>query len=60
MQHGAIIEKRSMHCPELDDARIDEGDPDLIVEHPSERNAWHGLRSVVVDVAEGVASVFRA
>ena len=48
-----------MHCPELDDARIDEGDPDLLVEHPSERSAWDGLRSVVVDVAEGVASVYR-
>jgi hypothetical protein len=32
MQDRAIIEKRSMHCPILDDDRVDEGDPDLEVE----------------------------
>ncbi|WWC61659.1 uncharacterized protein I303_104243 [Kwoniella dejecticola CBS 10117] len=34
MQDGQIIEKRSMHCPKLDDGRIDQDDPDLIVEEP--------------------------
>jgi hypothetical protein len=32
MQDRAIFEKRSMHCPILDDNRVDEGDPDLEVE----------------------------
>jgi hypothetical protein len=32
MQDRAIIEKSSMHCPILDDGRVDEGDPDLEVE----------------------------
>ena len=32
MQGDAIVEKRSMHVPGLDDGRVDEGDPDLIVE----------------------------
>jgi hypothetical protein len=60
MQNGAIVEKRSMHCPELDDDRIDEGDPDLVVEEPSEGSVWEGLKGVVVDVAKGVAGVFGA
>lgn len=32
MQHREIVEKRSQHCPCLDDTRIDRGDPDLEVE----------------------------
>jgi hypothetical protein len=32
MEGGRITEKRSMHCPVLDDGRVDEGDPDLEVE----------------------------
>ncbi|RSH95637.1 hypothetical protein EHS25_000729 [Saitozyma podzolica] len=34
MQSGTIVEKRSMHCPGIDDERKDEGDPDLEVEEP--------------------------
>lgn len=34
MEGDRIVEKRSMHCPELDDGRVDEGDPDLEVEDP--------------------------
>jgi len=32
MQDNAIVDIRSMHCPGLDDARVDEGDPDCEVE----------------------------
>ena len=32
MQGDAIVEKRTMHVPGLDDGRVDEGDPDLVVE----------------------------
>jgi len=39
MQDGAIIEKRSMHCPILDDHRVDKGDPDLEVE-PLQYSWW--------------------
>ncbi|WWC92898.1 uncharacterized protein L201_007860 [Kwoniella dendrophila CBS 6074] len=34
MMDGAIVEKRTQHCPKLDDGRIDEGDPDLAIEKP--------------------------
>lgn len=34
MEGDRIVEKRSMHCPKLDDGRVDEGDPDLEVEFP--------------------------
>jgi hypothetical protein len=32
MEGDRIVEKRSMHCPKLDDGRVDEGDPDLELE----------------------------
>ena len=35
MHQGSIVQKRSMHCPGLDDGRVDVGDPDLEVERPS-------------------------
>ncbi|WVW86523.1 hypothetical protein I302_108572 [Kwoniella bestiolae CBS 10118] len=34
MSDGRIVEKRSMHCPGLDDDRVDKGDPDLEVDQP--------------------------
>ncbi|KAM0749813.1 hypothetical protein T439DRAFT_289968 [Meredithblackwellia eburnea MCA 4105] len=32
MRDGAIVEKLTQHCPELDDGRVDSGDPDLAIE----------------------------
>lgn len=43
MEDGQIVEKRSMHCPVLDDDRVDEGDPDLIVEDASSRHWFWAL-----------------
>ena len=51
--HGQITEKRSMHCPGLDEGRVDEGDPDLIIEEFSGsiwetvRSVWRGMRPAV-------------
>ncbi|WVQ80887.1 hypothetical protein IAT38_002994 [Cryptococcus sp. DSM 104549] len=50
MQGGAIVEKRSQHCPKLDDDRVDEGDPDLVVEKSTKSivawvfDAWRAQR----------------
>ena len=35
MHSGAIVEKLSMHMPELDAGRVDAGDPDLEVDEPA-------------------------
>ncbi|WWD01792.1 hypothetical protein V866_008738 [Kwoniella sp. B9012] len=40
MSNGQIVEKRSMHCPGLDDDRVDKGDPDLEVEQPRDSLSW--------------------
>ncbi|CAK9785630.1 hypothetical protein CC85DRAFT_272440 [Cutaneotrichosporon oleaginosum] len=40
IMEGDITDKRSMHMPGLDDGRVDEGDPDLVVEPVD--NAWPG------------------
>ncbi|WVQ70468.1 uncharacterized protein L199_008695 [Kwoniella botswanensis] len=40
MSNGQIVEKRSMHCPGLDDDRVDQGDPDLEVEQPRDSLSW--------------------
>lgn len=52
MEGGSITEKRSMHCPGLDDERVDEGDPDLVIESATSPNwFWslvNALRSVIV------------
>lgn len=47
MQGDAIIDKRSMHCPALDDSRNDENDPDLIVEQPRADTIWETLTLVL-------------
>jgi hypothetical protein len=60
MQNGEIVEKRSMHCPELDDDRVDKGDPDLRVEEPSELGMWESLRDIVGSVSREVTGVFGA
>lgn len=60
MQNGEIVEKRSMHCPELDDERVDAGDPDLVVEDPSARSEWNGFQSVMEGVVKAAAHVFGA
>jgi len=60
MQNGEIVEKRSMHCPELDDNRVDAGDPDLVVEDPSERSVWDELKGVFEGLAKAAARVFGA
>jgi hypothetical protein len=52
MQDRAIIEKRSMHCPILDDDRVDEGDPDLEVE-PLQYSWWWSVISHWVVVFAG-------
>ncbi|WWC70415.1 uncharacterized protein I206_104366 [Kwoniella pini CBS 10737] len=44
MRDGQIVEKRSMHCPKLDDGRIDQNDPDLVVEEPYQ---YDGLTGVI-------------
>lgn len=59
MQSGTIVEKRSMHCPGIDDERKDEGDPDLEVEEPQPQpqpsrvgvvSSWLGLLGRVGEV----------
>ncbi|EIN04775.1 hypothetical protein PUNSTDRAFT_146386 [Punctularia strigosozonata HHB-11173 SS5] len=41
MQDGAIVHKQSMHCPVLDDNRVDEDDPDLEIEPlTGSRSTW--------------------
>ena len=52
MQDGAIIEKRSMHCPILDDHRVDKGDPDLEVE-PLQYSWWWSVIGRWVGVFAG-------
>ncbi|WRT67536.1 uncharacterized protein IL334_004508 [Kwoniella shivajii] len=49
MQNGRIIEKRSMHCPGLDDHRIDQNDPDLEVESDESAywRGWHLFRDAL-------------
>ncbi|ODO11170.1 hypothetical protein I350_01774 [Cryptococcus amylolentus CBS 6273] len=54
MHGGAIVEKRSQHCPVIDDGRVDEGDPDLVVEKPRRSilswvwAAWTAQRQLVI------------
>jgi hypothetical protein len=43
MQGGRIVEKRSMHMPGLDDGRVDEGDPDLVVEDETTSQGLFGF-----------------
>ncbi|GFZ46419.1 hypothetical protein JCM24511_04666 [Saitozyma sp. JCM 24511] len=62
MQSGAIVEKRSMHCPGIDDERKDEGDPDLEVEQPrpQPQSSPVGVVSSWLGLLGRVGAVWRA
>jgi hypothetical protein len=67
MQSGAIVDKRSMHCPGIDDERKDEGDPDLEVEQPqpqsqsqSQPQSWVGVVPSWLGLLGRVGAVWRA
>ena len=62
MQGGEIIEKRSMHCPGLDDGRVDVGDPDLEVEEPgsSDVRSFSGLFGLLGTLGDRIARIMGA
>lgn len=62
MQGGEIVEKRSMHCPGLDDERVDAGDPDLELEEPgnSDVEPIGGLFGLLEALGDSIARIMGA
>jgi hypothetical protein len=62
MQGGEIVEKRSMHCPGLDDERVDAGDPDLEVEEPgsADYEPFVGLFGLLGALGDRIARIMGA
>lgn len=47
-----------MHCPGLDDGRVDEGDPDLEIEEPSSTSSFGSMWSTLKTIWSSILPTF--